>query len=364
MTPPGQQQIRFCTSRDGTRIAYAICGAGPALVWTSHWIHHLNLDWDTPIWRHWLSLLTLHYTVVRYDYRGCGLSDRQGVAFTLEKHVEDLESVAESAGLESFPVVAQAGGGLVSLAYTAKHPHKVSRLVLYGCQARGRSVRGMPIEAAIESEALLKLTEFGWRNEGPAYGKFFVTLHMPDASADQIRAACDLLRLATSPANALEILRIFFNTDVSTAVARIKADTLVLHAREDPIIPFNEGRTLASLIPNAQFVALESRNHFLQEDEPAWQALVAALVQFLSIPGDARDRLASEALGELTARENQVLELIAQGHDNVTIGLRLGMSERTARNHVSMIFSKIGVNTRAQAIVRARDAGFGRKAGR
>jgi pimeloyl-ACP methyl ester carboxylesterase/DNA-binding CsgD family transcriptional regulator len=361
MQSSGQQQIRFCASRDGTRIAYATYGAGPPLVWASHWIHHLNLDWDSPIWRPWLSLLTRHYTVVRYDYRGCGLSDRQGISFSLEKHVEDLEAVAESAGLQSFTLVAQAGGGLVSLIYVAKHPHKVDRLALYGCQARGRSVRGMPLEAAKESEALLKLTEFGWRNEGPAYGQFFVTLHMPDASADQIRSACDLLRLTTSPENALEILRNFFNADVSELVSKIKVDTLVLHAREDPIIPFNEGRTLASLIPNAQFVPLESRNHILQENEPAWRSLVSALTQFLSIPEEGHTGTADKVGNELTPRERQVLELVAQGHDNATIGLRLGISGRTARNHVSIIFSKLDVNTRAQAIVRARDAGFGRK---
>ena len=359
MAPSGQQQIRFSTSRDGTRIAYAICGKGPMLLWAPHWIRHLNRDWDSPIWRHWLELLTRHYTVVRYDYRGCGLSDRQGVSLSLAKHIEDMEAVVDAAGLASFPLVAQAGGGLVGLAYAAKHPHKVSRLALYGCQSRGRSVRGMPIEAARESEALLKLIEFGWRNEGPAYGQFFVTLHMPEAHVEQIRAGCELLRLTTSPENALEILRIFFNADVSSLVARIKSDTLVIHAREDPIIPFNEGRALASLIPNAQFVPLDSRNHILEESEPAWQSLSAALSNFLSIPGATRARLTKDSLGELTARENQVLELIAQGHDNATIGLRLKISERTARNHVSTILSKLGVRTRAQAIVRARDAGFG-----
>jgi pimeloyl-ACP methyl ester carboxylesterase/DNA-binding CsgD family transcriptional regulator len=364
MTQSGQQQIRFSTSRDGTRIAYAVCGKGPMLLWAPHWIRHLNRDWDSPMWRHWLMLLTRHYTVVRYDYRGCGLSDRQGVTFSLAKHVEDMEAVVDSAGLASFPLVAQAGGGLVALAYAAKHPHKVSRLALYGCQSRGRSVRGMPVEPARESEALLKLIEFGWRNEGPAYGQFFVTLHMPKAHFEQIRAGCELLRVATSPANALEILRVFFKSDVSDQVARIKSDTLVLHAREDPIIPFNEGRTLASLIPNAKLVPLESGNHVLEENEPAWDSLSAALSDFLSIPSETRERLAKEMLGELTARENQVLELIAQGHNNATIGLRLGISERTARNHVSTILSKLGVNTRAQAIVRARDAGYGQEASR
>jgi pimeloyl-ACP methyl ester carboxylesterase/DNA-binding CsgD family transcriptional regulator len=358
------QQIRFCTSRDGTRIAYATSGSGPPLVWLGHWVRHLNLDWESPIWRPWLSLLTRRHTLIRYDYRGCGLSDRQEISFSLEKHVEDLESVVQAAGLDSFTLFAQAGGGAVAMTYAARYPQRANRLVLYGCQARGRSVRGMPLEAAKESDALLKLIEFGWRNEGPAYGQFFATLHIPDASADQIRSYSDLLRLTTSPVNALEILRAFFAADVLEIVPKIRVATLVMHAREDPIIPFNEGRTVASLIPNAQFVPLESRNHILQETETAWQPLVNALDQFLPAQHAEPDNPADALLNDLTAREHQVLELIAQGLDNGTIGLRLSISERTARNHASTIFSKLGVNTRAQAIVCARDAGFGRKANR
>jgi pimeloyl-ACP methyl ester carboxylesterase/DNA-binding CsgD family transcriptional regulator len=305
--------------------------------------------------------LTRNHTVIRYDFRGCGLSDRADVAFSLDKHIEDMEAVIEAAGLEGFALVAQAGGGAVSLAYAARNPRRVTRLALYGCQARGRSVRGMPLEAAQESEALLKLIEFGWRNEGPAYGRFFAALHMPEANADQIDSYCNLLRLTTSPTNALELLRAFFEADVSKSVPKIRTPTLVLHAREDPIIPFNEGRTIAALVPQAQFVSLESRNHILQEDEPAWQPLADALDQFLLASHDKPGTPSDTSFGELTAREAQVLELVAQGLGNETIGTRLGISERTVRNHISMIFSKAGAKTRAQTIVRARDAGFGRK---
>jgi pimeloyl-ACP methyl ester carboxylesterase/DNA-binding CsgD family transcriptional regulator len=358
------QQIRFCTSRDDTRIAYAVCGSGPPLVWLGHWVRHVNLDWESPIWRPWLSLMTRHNTLIRYDYRGCGLSDRQGVEFSIERHIEDLESVVQAVGLDSFALFAQAGGSAIAMAYSVRNPQRVNRLALYGCQARGRSARGMPLEAAEESEALLKLAEFGWRNEGPTYGQFLATLHMPDASADQIGSYRDLLRLTTSPANALELLRGFFAADVLEIVPRIRAPTLVMHAREDPIVPFDEGRKVASLIPNAQFMALESRNHILQEAEPAWQPFADALDQFLSVPHEKPDGPVDSLLNDLTAREHQVLELIAQGLDNGTIGSRLSISEHTARNHASTIFSKLGVNTRAQAIVRARDAGFGRKANR
>jgi pimeloyl-ACP methyl ester carboxylesterase/DNA-binding CsgD family transcriptional regulator len=358
------QQIRFCASRDGTRIAYAACGTGPPLLWLSHWVRHLDLDWECPVWRPWLSLLTRRHTLIRYDYRGCGLSDRQGVEFSVEKHIEDAEAVVAAAGLESFAVLAQAGGGFVALPYAARHPQHVSRLILHGCQARGRLVRGMPVEAAKESEAVLKLLEFGWRTEGATYGQFFTTLHMPEASADQCRAYSDLLRLTTSPANAAALLRVFMEADVLEAAQRVRSPTLVLHAREDPIIPFDEGRLVASLITGAQFAPLESRNSILQETELAWQPFVDALEAFLPAPHPKPDGSLNGLLDDLTAREHQVLELIAQGLDNGTIGSQLGISERTARNHVSTIFSKLGVNKRAQAIVRAREAGFGKKADR
>ena len=148
------QHIRFCTSRDGTRIAYATSGSGPPLVWLGHWVRHLNLDWESPIWRPWLSLLARRHTLIRYDYRGCGLSDRQGVEFSLGKHVEDLEAVVQAARLDSFTLFAQAGGGAVAMTYAARYPQRPNRLVLYGCQARGRSVRGMPLDAAKEFRRL------------------------------------------------------------------------------------------------------------------------------------------------------------------------------------------------------------------
>jgi pimeloyl-ACP methyl ester carboxylesterase/DNA-binding CsgD family transcriptional regulator len=357
------QQIRFCVSRDGTRIAYATCGAGPPLLWLGHFVRHLNLDWESPIWRPWLSLLTRSHTLIRYDYRGCGLSDRQGVEFSIEKHIEDVEAVVEATGLESFALLAQAGGGSIALPYAARHPQQVNRLILHGCQARGRLVRGMPVEAAKESEAVLKLAEFGWRTEGAAYGQFFTTLHMPEASAERCRAYSDLLRLTTSSVNAVALLRVFFEADVLEAVPRVRSPTLVLHAREDPIIPFDEGRLVASLIPGARFVPLESRNAILQETEPAWQPFVAAFDEFLPAP-HPKPGSSLTTLGDLTAREHQVLELVAQGLDNGTIGSQLGISERTARNHVSMIFSKLGASTRAKVIVQAREAGFGRRADR
>ena len=358
MTHPGQQ-IRFCTSRDGIRIAFATSGIGPPLVWIGHWVRHLEFDWDSPVWRPWLLMLTQRHCVLRYDWRGCGLSQREPVKFSLEKHIEDLEAVVEAAGLSRFELFASGGGAVKAMAYTVRHPQHVSHLALYGSQTRGAVARGMTHEQVAETHTNFKMLELGWFDTRPAYGQFFTTLHMPDARVERLRSHNELLRRTTSPANTVSLLRAFFEADVLDIVPQIRCPTLVLHAHEDAIIPFDEGRLVASLIPGARFVPLQSRNHILQDDEPAWQQLVAELDDFLP-PSERPAETSPFVLDDLTPREREVLEIVALGLDNYAIAARLRISEKTVRNHVSVIFSKLGLNSRAQAVARARDAGLGR----
>jgi pimeloyl-ACP methyl ester carboxylesterase/DNA-binding CsgD family transcriptional regulator len=356
-----EQQIRFCTSRDGTRIAYATCGAGPPLVWVGHWIGHLEFDWDHPVWRPWLSLLTRRHHLVRYDWRGCGLSDRENIEFSLEKHLEDLEAVVDAAGLTTFVLLGMSSEGAAATAYAVRHPEKVSHLVLYGAQVQGRLTRSTTPEQVAEVETRLKVIELGWPNENPAYGQFFTSLHIPDASHDQLRAFDELVRLATSPGNAIALLRAFHRYDLGTMAPEVRCSTLVLHPRQSSLIPFEEGRKVAALIPGARFVPLESRNHILLGDEPAWAQMAEALDEFLpELAVEATDGRI-ELVNSLTARERDILEVVAQGIGNGGIASRLNISEKTVRNHISTIFSKLEVNSRAQAIVLARDAGFGRR---
>lgn len=358
--PQPAQQIRFCTSRDGTRIAYATCGAGPPLVWIGHWVRHLELDWDSPVWRPWLSLLTRHHTLIRYDFRGCGLSDREGVEFSLPKLIEDFEAVIDATSRREVAFFGMAAGAAIGMTYAATHPERVSHLVVYGSQIRGRLARSETPEQIGEAETRLKVIELGWPNDTPAFGQFFTSLHIPDATAEQLQSFNGLVRRTTSPANAIALLRCLFHMDLREIVPRVRCPTLVLHARGDSIIPFEQGRSAAGLIPGARFVPLESRNHVLLNTEPAWQQFVEALDEFLPAPAKPAGT-GDPLLDGLTVREHQVLELVAQGLDNTTIGKRLHISERTARNHVSAILAKLGINTRAQAIVRAREAGFGRE---
>lgn len=353
-------QIRFCTSRDGTRIAYAMCGTGPPLVWIGHWIRHLKFDWDSPVWHPWLSFLTKRHRVVRYDWRGCGLSDREGVEFSLEKHIEDLEAVVEAASLERFVVFGMLSEGSAGVVYSVRHPERVSHLILYGAQVRGRFARSETAEQIEEVETRLKVLQIGWPNDTPAYGRFFASLHIPDATPEQMQSFNELLRSTTSPASAVALLRAFFQDDLREIARQVRCPTLVLHSRQSTLIPFEEGRSLAALIPGANFVPLESRNHILLENEPAWEQFVNAVDDFLPAPQRPPDATAM-SLDDLTPREREVLEIVAQGLDNYAIAARLKISEKTVRNHVSIIFSKLGATSRAQAVALARDAGLGRR---
>ena len=362
MTQRTQQQIRFCTSHDGTRIAYASAGAGPPLVRAPHPMSHLKFDWDSQVWQHWLSLFAQHHTLIRYDLRGCGLSDRERVEFSFEKFIEDLEAVVDAAGVKRFALFGISGGGATAVAYAARHPDKVTHLILHGAFGRGR-LAGSPTPKQIEeTEMHLKAIKLGFESDNAGMRQFYPSIRMPDGSAEQYRAFNDLMRLATTSANYDNILRAYFRVTAHDVAPQIKCPTIVFHSREDGVIPFDEGRLLAALIPGARFVPLESRNHLLVDNEPAWEQFEKDVREFLPATHSGGD--GPSALNGLTRREYDVLELVARGLDNGTIGVELGISERTVRNNVSIILSKLGVSSRAQAIVRAREAGLGQSTAR
>lgn len=349
------EQIRFCASKDGTRIAYATYGAGPPLIFVAHWLHHLKLDWDSPIWRPWLTLLSRRHTLIRYDQRGCGLSDRDGIEFSPEKLSQDFEAVVSATRLEGFDLFAMTACARVVAPFVVSQPERIGKLVLFGTSARGPLAEGSPAFQVEETETRLKAMELGWPPETPGYGQFFTALHIPDASPEQMRCHNELLRLTTTPVNAMKLLTTFFRTDARGLLPNIKCDTLVLHARRDAILPFDGGREVAALIPGARFVPLESRNHILLSSEAAWRQLEQALDEFLPTTGTGL----AATFGDLTPRERDVVELVAQGLGNVDVSAQLGISEKTVRNCISIIFSKLAVGSRAKLIVLAREAGFG-----
>ena len=355
--PPLLHQVRFCTSKDGTHIAYALCGEGPPLLWTSHWVHHIGHDWECPIWRPWLEFVMRRHAVVRYDWRGCGSSDR-AVEFSAQRHLEDLEAVVEAAGLDRFTLLAQGNGAVTAVEFAARHPDRVGELVLIGCNTRGR-LAGEPSPGLVaEVQARLELMERGWTDENPAYAQLFNALHIPDASVDQGLYFDELRRKTTSAKNGRALIEVFARADLGRALPKIASPALVLASRGDLIVPFEDARMAATLIPQARFVPLESRNHLILPGEPAWNVLTNALNEFLPGATDADSRL---PLHELTPREREVLDLLAQGITNQSIATRLRISEKTVRNQVSIIFDKLEMSTRAEAVARARDAGLGRR---
>jgi serine/threonine protein kinase/pimeloyl-ACP methyl ester carboxylesterase len=283
------QQIRFCTSSDGVGIAYATIGSGPPLVKAANWLSHLEVDGKSPVWRHWIRELSRHNTLVRYDERGCGLSDWNVEDFSLEAWVRDLEAVVDALQLERFPLLGISQGGSIAIAYATRHPERVSHLILYGSYVRGVSHRELSDQDRDERELLLRLIRVGWGKDHPAFRQVFTSLFIPDGTTEQMQWFNELQRVSATPETAARMCAGFFELDVRALAPQVRAPTLVLHDTGDMRVPFAEGRLVASLIPGARFVPIESRNHLILESEPGWPRFVGEVRSFLGIPLDAAE---------------------------------------------------------------------------
>ena len=353
-----KQQIRFCTSEGGVRIAYATSGQGPPLVKAANWLSHLEFDLESPVWSHMLAELSRSHTLIRYDERGCGLSDSTVEDLSFDAWLRDLETVVDAAEVERFPLLGISQGASIAVAYAVAHPERVSHLILHGGYARGRLKRALTAQLREEAATMIKLAELGWGQENPAFRQFFTTQFIPGGTAEQHRWFNELERVSTTPANAARFMAVFNEIDVVALLAQVSCPTLVLHSTHDARVSFDEGRLIASLIPGARFVPLESDNHLLLESEPAWRRWLEEVRAFLP----ASIATADPAFAALTPRERDLVELIAQGRDNAQVAACLGLSEKTVRNHITSIFAKLEVENRSQAIVLARTAGFGAQA--
>lgn len=337
------EQLRFCAAFDGARIAYAVHGEGPPLVRTATWLTHLEFDWASPVWGHWLAGLGEEYLVVRYDERGCGLSDRRVEDFSLDARVADLEAVTEAAGLERFALLGMSQGGPAAVAFAARHPERVTHLVLYATYARGRLMRDLSPADREYAELLKSLIRMGWGRNLPAFRRLFTTLFIPGGSAEQMAWFDELQCLTADAETAVRIRDARNHDEVTREAATVVAPTLVIHPRDDALAPFAEGRLLATLIRGARFVPLESSNHILLEDEPAWEEFRSELRSFLGCPKPRR----SSGLAELSNRELDVLALVAEGRSNDEIAARLFLSVRTVERHLSNMYAKLRVSGKA-----------------
>ncbi len=278
---PIPSAIRFCTALDGTRIAYAISGDGPPLVKAANWMTHIDTDGENHVWRHWIADLSARHTLIRYDERGCGLSDWDVGDFDFEDWIEDLRLVVDDTGLDRFPLLGVSQGAAVAIAYAARHPERVSHLVLVGSYARGRLARATTDDQRREAALDLELARVGWSRDDPSFRRVFSSQFLPDGSPEQWEAFDALQRSTTSPENAVRFLATFATIDVTDEAPRVKCPTLLLQSRGDLRQPMERARELATLIPGSQLVPLPSRNHLLLGDEAAWPIFLAELDRFL-----------------------------------------------------------------------------------
>ncbi len=355
------QEIRFCTAPDGVRIAYSVVGQGPPLVKAPNWLTHLEFEWSSPVWRHWWEELAKHHTLVRFDQRGSGLSDRHVDQQSFDTWVSDLGVVVDDLGLVQFNLLGISQGGAIAVAYTAGHPGRVDRLVIYRGYARGRARRD---DSPDEIEALITLTRAGWGRDNSAYRQMFTSRFMPGATLEQMRWFNELQKASTSGDNAAAIIAVTSQIDVLEMLGRVNVPTLVLHARDDAQVPFEQGRQLAALIPGARFVGLEGQNHLLVEDEPGWGAALREVRAFLGPAAQTPEAGPAEVESQeplpagLTAREAEVLRLIAAGRSNRAISEELFITTNTVANHVKNILSKTDSANRTEAAAFAVDHGL------
>ena len=357
-----EQSVRFVTTSDGVKLAYAVSGNGPPLLKTANWLNHLEFDWNSPVWKHWFETLSAHHRLCRYDIRGTGLSDRRVDAdISFATQIADLELVADSAGLERFALLGVSQGAGIAIEYAARHPERVSHLVIHGGYSRGWANRGP--ESLRYGRALAELMRLGWGIEPSPFRRMFAELLVPRATEEQVSWFSELQRRTTTGEIAARILEATGVIDVADRMKHVQAPTLVLHPRGDVMVPFDQGRIIAAGIPNATFVELDTNNHVLTDSEPAWQRWQEVVGDFLGWQRETPRRRAADAppadddLARLTTREREILDLVAGGASNLDIAGKLFISEKTVRNHLTAVFEKLGVTSRSQAIVFARDRG-------
>lgn len=350
------QRIRYVRTADGVQLAWAEAGAGPVLIKAANWMTHLEHEWESPVWRHWIRFFTDHFRYIRHDERGCGMTDWNVGDLSFERWIGDLEAVVAAADVrEPFALLGISQGAATCVAYAVRHPERVSKLVLYGGYARGPFRRGDPDRESFY-RAMIELVRLGWGKDNPAFRQVFTSRFIPGGTDEQIGWFNELCRKTTSPEIAARLLESRAKIDIVALLGKVRTPTLVLHSRDDDIVPIGEGHILAAGIPGAQFIELDSKNHVLLEGEPAWERFRDETLEFMGLKELGRGE--DSAFAALSPREREVLALIAEGLGNAQIAERLFISEKTVRNHVSNLFDKLGVWTRAQAIVFAIERGF------
>jgi class 3 adenylate cyclase/pimeloyl-ACP methyl ester carboxylesterase len=278
-----QQVIKYCRSADGVRLAYSLVGSGPPLVKSANWINHLELDWELPLYRTMLMGLAKNHTLIRYDARGNGLSDWDPSELSMDAWVNDFEAVVDAAGLNRFPIFGFSQGCAVSVAYTVRNPHRVSRLILFGGFVTGRFKRETTTPADLERyRATATLMRLGWNSEDPTFRQMLTSQLAPAATKEQAQAFNEMQRRSLSGENAARYYETVSNFDIRELLPQVSVPTLVLNIRDDLMVPIEEGRKLAAGIPGARFVSLPGKNHLPLENDPGMPQLLEEVSSFLN----------------------------------------------------------------------------------
>ena len=346
--------IRFAETDDNVRLAWAVSGQGPALVKTANWLTHLEYDRESPVWAHWQQFFEQHFSYHRYDERGIGMSQHQVDDLSPSTWYPDLETVVDAAKPEKpFVLLGMSQGTGAALTYAAKHPEDVSQLIIYGGYVQGWAHREP--EERRRREAIRELVELGWGTSNPVFRRLYTSMFLPDGTEEQLTWFDEVCAKSASPALAARLMGEQSHADFRDLPGQVDVPTLVVHCLDDQVIPYAQGVQIAAGIRDAEFVQIQSRNHILMHDEPGWETFKSVLLEFTGIESAAEDAL----FATLSKRERGVLAEIATGSSNAEISARLFISEKTVKNHITKIFEKLGVSNRSQAIVRAKDGGFG-----
>lgn len=352
----GRPEVRFCTSFDGTQIAAARSGAGsPVLVRAATWLTHIEHAPAGSFSAGLVDAFARQGRYVEYDTRGCGLSQRRVDDISFEAWVRDLEAVTEAYGLERFALLGFTCAAGVAVEYAARHPERVTHLILFGGFATSYHSTSHPDPAVRrEGDLMVELAEVGWGNSSAAFRQVFVSRFMPDATPAQWAAFDRLQRETSTPDVAARFLRAMYAINVKDSAAKVRCPTLVFHLKGDEMVRFEQGRRLAALIPGARFVPLPGRNHVPFTHEAAWQTFVDQTLAFIGSPVASTDAPAASA-GRLTTRQCEVLRLVAAGNTDKQIARRLRLSPRTVEMHVGNAVRALGCRTRAEATHRAAE---------
>jgi pimeloyl-ACP methyl ester carboxylesterase/DNA-binding CsgD family transcriptional regulator len=352
------QRIAFARSRDKTTIAYALSGEGPPLVRAGTWLTHVHHDWDSPFLGHWLRFMSERHTLVRYDPRGCGLSQTDVGSFTFEDWVADLEAVVDRLELQSFPLFGMSQGAAVAAEYAIRHPERVTHLTLYAPLVTGWRGRTSPSSQQWQLMEQLVLT--GWGEDNMAFPSMFAHLFLPQSPPETRQWYAELQRKMATKEVASRFMSVLAGLSMFRRLKQVSVPTLVIQIARDQVVDPRSAPGIASEIPGSEFASIDSGNHILLEDEPGWQEFKSIFSRH--VPGAAaparRYAAARERIEQLSKREQKILGEIAKGLNNREIASGLFISEKTVRNHITSIFDKLGVSSRAQAIVMAKESGL------